>query len=196
MRNIPLSAVALCATTAAALACPTASDLATGVRVSNAAGESETFTRLADGNTASRFRDPDGFESEAVLINGLFMVTAYDIQNGRPDLDTLIQYVYDPTAVPLPEPKANFTWSDTVVYVENNRGQREQHTYDFGARTTIRYGSCQYAMIPVTGRFGTAPSDQETYHYLSDLGLSYLVESGTGADKLSYAYTRIEAITD
>ncbi|WP_299655318.1 hypothetical protein [uncultured Tateyamaria sp.] len=196
MRRIALHLAAFCAMTGAALACPTTSDLTTGVRVSNAAGESETFTRLADGNTASRFREPGYPDNETVMVNGFFLVTNYDIRNGRPDHDTLIQYVYASADVPLPVPTANSNWSSTVTHVENNRGRRESHSYAFGAQTTIRLGNCQYAMIPASGRFGPQPDNQEKYHYLPDLGISYVVESGAGADKLTYAYTRIEAVAN
>lgn len=196
IRTFAFPLLAMLAGGAAARECPTAEDLAGGIRFHEATGETETFHRLPNGMVRSLYDLGDGDGSQATLAKGVYLVELIDRHGGEAVPGSRVTYVFPEKDGPLPDPAPGMRWDTEVVSFEGGRFTTEPQSYRVGDETTQTYGGCAYAVIPIEIHYA-APDQGGVYdvlHYLPALGISYLAEYHDEDNDTVYIYVNIEAL--
>ena len=179
---------------ALAAACPVASDLAGGIRVTLEDDVVETYIAFRPGVVQHRVLPQNEDGSENLLANGIYTLQTLDIVDGAPRQGSrrVFTYPVDPSDTPLPA--ADITWAPSVVTFEGGQVTKENHKYVFGAASTLVIGDCSYDMRTITATFEGAPGYIETLYFLPDVGIAlygaYKDEQGSA----NYTFKKIEAI--
>lgn len=195
IRIPPASAMALTALLlpGAALAqCPTADDLAAGIRFTGEQGETEVFTALDDTLVRAAYRSPDGLESDAVLAHGLYLVELISQPGSAAENRSL--YAYPVLAREMPMPQSGGSWEVDATVTVGEHSATEQQAYSFGVPERVSFGDCTYEVIPVEVTYSTMGDTVETYHYVPDLGLAYFAAVSSELGDHVYPYISIEAL--
>ncbi len=172
--------------------CPDGRDLAGGIVFTGPDGEREVFTGLGDGMVSASYRYPDGYATEALLAHGVFLIELHDRIGTEGESLTNYEFPMDIKDIQLPT--AGWSWEVTVSATDGNNNVFERQVYTFGPVELQSYGACAYDVIPFTAEYSTAPDVVETYHYLPELGLSYLYAYLDPTGEAVYPYTMIEVV--
>ncbi len=172
--------------------CPTRADLSGGIAFTGPEGEREEFTETGDGMVTAAYRYPNGFRTEALLWQGVFLMELLDLVGTAGETRTSYTFPVETAEIVLPEPGGS--WDVIVSVTDGKHSVSERQIYSYGDPEEHSYGACSYEVIPFTAEYSTIPDTVETYHYLPALGLSYLytVVRPTGTEV--YPYTRIETL--
>jgi hypothetical protein len=159
-------------------ACPTANDLAQGIRVDRSGGYTEVFRAGGQGIIAV-----EGFIDRKLEYNlelaGGFQLLSYSGNVGEsPVADDGLTYDYGVPHADLPGPVANGRWQSAVTLTGIDGPYAEPQLYAYGPLEQISIGDCSYAMILVTIAYQNDINYIETVQFLPDLGISVLVRQG------------------
>ena len=178
-----------------ALACPTAEDLATGIRLTQADGSVETFRRVSPAVVEQRTRYTDGYEALNLFGQGLHLMQLADLEEDG-TISNILRFAYGVEAAEMPVPTAGGSWQVEVGVIEGFSTSREVQSQSYGAATEVTIGDCTYDAIPVTIDYlGDETDYSEEITYLPSLGFGYLTrweEPGTAPD--TYVHVKIEAV--
>ncbi|MCB1333218.1 MAG: hypothetical protein KDK26_06090 [Roseivivax sp.] len=175
--------------------CPTAEDLATGIRFRIEGGDTETFRRHErPGVIEALFQAHDGYASRVLLGQGLYLLELIELENGVlvPASRTTYGFPQAPDAMPVPVPGGG--WTVRVGSLTEAGTDSDTQTYSFGPMTEYSFGACTYRMIPVHLRYASDAELMDVLHYLPDLGISFLSESRYTGGSDSYRYYSVEAL--
>lgn len=172
--------------------CPTGNDLAGGIVFTGAAGEREIFTDRGDGMVSSSYRTPEGYATEALILHGVYLIEFTNLVGTEGETFTRYDFPVEAGEIEPPEPGGS--WEVTVSATDGKNNVFERQVYTFGEVEQHSYGDCTYDVIPFTAEYSTAPDTVETYHYLPDLGLSYLYGQADPSGESIHPYTAIEAL--
>jgi len=187
--------IASCLLPLPALACPTAADLDTGIRIYDRNGGSEVFRRLNSDVVEAIYTDEDGFASRTQLGQGLYLLEYTDLENGAVLKDSRETYVFAMSPRKMPQPQANTEWRADVVLRSADGLQPETQTYRIGPIKALKIGTCSYDAMEVTLTYAPGPdNEQEKFQFIPALGFSYITEFRDDAGVDKYRYTRIEAV--
>ncbi|PIE07048.1 MAG: hypothetical protein CSA74_09065 [Rhodobacterales bacterium] len=172
--------------------CPTRADLPGGIAFTGPEGEREEFADIGDGMVSASYRYPNGFRTEALLWQGVFLMELLDLVGTEGETRTSYTFPMDTAEIALPKPGGS--WDVIVSVTDGRHSVSERQLYSYGDPEEHSYGECSYEVIPFTAEYSTVPDTVETYHYLPALGLSYLYTVVDPSGTQVYPYTRIEAL--
>ena len=175
--------------------CPTADDLATGIRVTETTGDYSTYRDAGDGVVEVTI----SFEGEDTALNqlarGVYVLRLASTEDDVLILSSVIasDYGMAPADLPLPAPNTensfevrstSFDWSGT-----------ETQTHRWGADKTVTIGDCTWRAIPGTLDYETELETwSETVLFLPDLGLGLLTSITDANETQTFTFTSIEAV--
>lgn len=172
MRSL-ITILALTATGALA-ECPTADDMAAGVKVWEEDGTVHLFRQTAPGKVTLKTDFADGYGALMTLDQGAYVLEIVDMDEGLPLADTLIAYdLYGAQAGPPPGPGAGVTWESPVAILDGGQSDFETHQVIWAKQDSLQLGDCTLSVVE--GRFTYFSVDGEYYEdviYLSDLGFA------------------------
>lgn len=183
MRASSIAVFLVAASATATSACPVLSDLTRGIEVRTGDGNVEIHRRMDSSRTQTTISFSDGEGSVMEFHHGVYALTSIPVFNGKPE-PSQIQIFGDDNAVaewPKPEPYARWTTAGTGAA-----------DVSAGGPTTYRLGSCTYDGFQVQLVFKD-DDYEETYWYLSELGIGLLVETKLGNDIDRVDYISISA---
>lgn len=155
--------------------CPTAADLARGIRVDFADGSYEVYRDAGAGVVVVQGEDVEGYGYQMELGQGIHLLTYANVMDGAVDATSQISYDYGRAASELPLPEAGGRWSSAVT-VNDQYGERsEPQTHQWSQVATVDIGGCSYDMIEALIGYKTGDGYRESVEYLPALGLGYLV---------------------
>jgi hypothetical protein len=179
MRLMIAVAVALCPTLVTAQAnCPTAADLAKGIRVDRSNGYTEVFRAGGQGIIAVEGFIDRELEYTLELADGLQLLSYTGNVGSSPATDDGMIYDYPGDNADLPQPVANGRWQSDVTVTAFSGTYSEPQLYAYGPLEQIMIGTCPYDMISVTIAYQNDANYIETVQYFPDLGFSVLVRQG------------------
>lgn len=176
-------------------ACPTAADMAQGVRFTSATGEVEDFRLLPSGLVESTYSQDGANAARAILARGIYLVESVSLTEGQPDPGTRSTFSF-PDPANMPDPVPGGTWTVTVATFNGGNFGRENQIYSFGTPTRLTWQACGYDMMPITIQYPDENDAQrrDVLHYLPELGLSYLAEFHDKDMADVYTYSSLEVI--
>lgn len=189
---LSLALVAMASPGLALADCPEAADLASGIAFIGAHDEREVFTAQGGDMVSSTYRTADGYASEALMAHGVFLIELLDLVGTEGESRTSYEFPMEINEIALPE--AGGEWDVMVSVTDGENNVFEKQFYTYGARETHSYGDCAYEVIPFTAEYSTAADVVETYHYLPELGLSYLYGVLDPTGEATYPYLEVEAL--
>lgn len=172
--------------------CPVAADMAAGVRLTETNGNSETFTVLPNGFVRAEWVDEDGYGAKYLLKQGIYVVEAFDLEDGELVSGTRATYTY---AEEPPELVAGTRWDvQTVIYdIDGISAGSESHIYGPPTQTSI--GSCTYDIVPIISIYHGPDGYEEKVNYIPELGFAYLIETKDPGQKPElYTYASIKPL--
>lgn len=176
--------LALLATPAVAQTrCPTAADLATGIRVLFEDGSAETFRLGGPGLVEVAGREPDGARYRLSLAHGHHLLSFQAVaEDGTPDPASLVTYDYGrpPSDLPLPEPLGRF--SSDVTVTDAGGPRQEPQMQAFGPLTAVTLGGCAFDAVEAAVAYDTPEGYTEGLLWLPGLGISILTWQQPGTD--------------
>ncbi len=163
--------------------CPTAADLARGIRIDFADGSFETFRDPGTGLVTVEGQDIEGYGYTMELGQGLHLVSYANMVDGVVDQGSRIDYDYGVALPDLPVPVAGGRWASPVVVRDMTGTRSEPQNHVWSEVTVIDIGGCSYDMIEALIAYKTDDGYRENVHYLPELGIGYLLwsESDTAA---------------
>lgn len=177
--------------------CPTAADMAGGVRLTDSNGETETFRRLTGQLVEGEFQDGKGGGAKYLLLSGTFVVQVFDTENGQPVAGTRVTTAYPVSADNPPKITPGDRWDVKAIVNDVGDIYESEESHIYGPDTEITIGACTYGMIPVFSVFRGDGGFEERLNYLPEFGFAYLVESrDQGQAPVSYHFVNIEALAD
>jgi hypothetical protein len=137
----------LCSMAVPALAqqtCPTAADLARGIRIEFADGSLETFRAGAPGLVLVSGAGADGATYRMELGRGLYLMLWEDWADGAPDAATRSVYDYAGRApADLPLPGGGKVWFSPVTVTVADSPYSEAQRHSYGPRSEVDIGGCR-----------------------------------------------------
>lgn len=177
---------------AAQSSCPTANDLARGIRVDRSGGYSEVFRAGGQGIVAVEGFIDRQLEYALELSDGLQLLSYTGNVGPSPVTDDAMAYDYGVPHADLPLPTPNGRWQSAVTVTLNGETYPEPQLYAYGPLDQIMIGSCQYDMISVTIAYQNDANYIETVQYMPDLGIAVLVRQGDdNGDPTEFTIDRI-----
>ncbi len=163
--------------------CPTAADLARGIRIDFADGSFETYRDTGAGVVVVDGADPEGFGYQMELGHGIHLLSYVNVNDGVVDDTSRISYDYGRAVGELPLPEAGGRWSSPVTVNDQYGPRSEPQTHQWSQISTVDIGGCSYDMIEAIIGYKTGDGYRESVEYLPELGLGYLLwnESDTMA---------------
>ena len=159
-------------------ACPTASDMVSGIRAVVANGERAEYRSL-NGNLLEIFEAGDAGGADGTRVTsllGIYDLGTVDIVNGAPDTDTALTLRYSQSEAELPVPVSGESWVGGVFNsAPDGVEEPEIAVYVFGAGGTREFAGCSYHTIPVKVSF-LAGEDwlMEEYIFIPSLPVAIL----------------------
>ncbi len=179
---------------AAAAACPTAADLAKGIRFTLASGETDVYRASGDTRVTGTFTERPFAGSQYVLIQGIYIANVNSFENMLPVPDTSVETEYRSPDRDLPTPEAETIWTVASSSTAGQDKWSEEQTYSAGELSEVTLGDCTYEMIPITVTYSSNRGYLEQLHYLPELGVSYMVASESPDGRHQSTYVKIEAL--
>lgn len=155
-------------------ACPTADDLARGIRIDFADGSFETFRDPGIGLVTVEGEDSEGYGYMMELGKGLHLVSYANMVDGTVDFGSRLDYDYGVALQDLPEPVAGGRWASAVTVRDVSGTRSEPQNHVWSDVTVIDIGGCSYDMIEALIAYKTGDGYRESVHYLPALGIGYL----------------------
>ena len=152
--------------------CPVAADLDSGVRLLYENGTAELYRQQRPAVVAMTSTFSDGYESRAMLGQGVYLLEVVDLVAGEADPSSRVTYAFDmtPDAMPVPSPGAKWR-ARTIV----DRMDQEKLTASWDDAAKMVFGECAYTVIAGTMHYAAADySYTERLHFFPDLGFAYL----------------------
>ncbi|WP_412551158.1 hypothetical protein [Shimia sp. MIT910701] len=175
--------------------CPTASDMDTGVRLTDLDGITETYTRDGAHFIRGAWDDGQDYGTRFLLLKGLYVVEQFDTEDGDVVSGSRSTHAYPLKPADAPVPVADGRWDTEVITLDSEGTLTTRESHIFGPSTQVTIGGCSYEMMPVIGIYHDDDGYEETLHYLPELGFAYLVETRAKNEKAErYTYIRIEAV--
>lgn len=172
--------------TGALAACPTASDLQTGIWVEYQHGFVSRFVARDDGLIIETIYHPEERTEAVELIDGIHIKTTYYFTGDEIDASTVEEYRYDLTDGKFPPPtkgEPHYIPTKTVKMGSAEvDAKTEEHTYviEFGSAGTRSWGECTYKTQGYAALYDTEAEDETVFYwdFLPDLGISVLTSYG------------------
>ena len=174
--KISLTLLGLFAAPALAWAnCPTAADMAAGIKLTQDDGTVEVYSTQSDILVLVDSYYTDGYQTRYTLAHGVYLLDRVDIEDDVPVADSRATYTFDmsPEQMPLPESGGRLRTRQVVrdfdgVYTDKVSGQWQD-------AVQMAFGDCTYTVIPGVIEYSSdGYSYTEGLNYLPELGLSYL----------------------
>ncbi|MEJ6404539.1 hypothetical protein [Yoonia sp. 2307UL14-13] len=178
------------------IACPTADDLATGIRVTESGDITHLFRTTSPGivEVISDFGGADGGLNH--LFHGTYILRISSLYDGLLDFDSvmLTDYHRDGTALPLPSPGLEQTFKTTVRSFDESYSETQAQSW--GALEEITIGDCTTPLIKGTIIYGSEYGTvTETIAYLPDMEIGLLTSYADGDQEPdTYKFIGIEAV--
>lgn len=158
--------------------CPTADDLARGIRVDRSGGYSEVFRAGGQGIIAVQGYIDRKYEYDLELAGGLQLLSYSGNVGETPQPDDGLTYDYGLPLADLPGPVPNGRWQSAVTVTGIDGPFSEPQLYAYGPQEQISIGGCPYAIISATIAYQNDNNYIETIQFLPDLGISVLIQQG------------------
>ena len=200
MRSLLALAATLLSSVAPSLAdaqtaCPTADDLARGIRVDRSGGYTEIFRSGGQGIIAVEGSIDRKLEYTLELAGGLQLLSYSGNVGETPDTEGDLTYDYGISHDDLPLPVPNGRWQSGVTVTAKSGPFSEPQLYAYGPLEQISIGTCPYAMISASIAYQNPQNYIETVQYLPDLGISILVRQGDDtSDPTEFTIQRIGVV--
>ncbi|MCR8723966.1 hypothetical protein [Frigidibacter sp. ROC022] len=196
MRLFP-ALLALCAASAVHAAdCPTAADLAGGIRLYDGPDVSETFRQEQPGLISSVYSE-NGVMTRSLLLRGIYMVEIIEMdESGALVPSTRITFSFSDPPGGLPDPVPGGGWEGRMTTLDGGEIYVEPFVVRFGPETPLDFDGCRYRGVPVTISYPDRdPPYFEELTWMPELGFSYLTGSAaTDGSTVRFNYERIEAL--
>lgn len=181
MRIAAAVSVALSITCGAALACPTASDMAAGgVWVQTDDGGVVHYRRGGSDVIHERAIYPNEDDVETRTLHGVYFLQDATLKNGDIAPGTVTRYDYGDFALPHPDSKGNWTGDITAHVAGEAKPSSERMSVTRGDTVETTIGGCTYpARIIITMlTFPDGGTWTTQFNYLSDLGIALFAAAG------------------
>lgn len=190
----PAIAFAMVAQTA--LACPTAADLAGGVRITDADGSVDTYTDGGNSTIQQVIDFGDGGVARNTLAQGVYVLRLSVEEDGVLDLGSVLATTYDRAPAALPRPTANLKMRLRTTVTDQEGSYKEQQDHQWGESEPFAIGTCSYDSIPGTVRYVSEfDTIVETQRYLPAMEIAILTSYTFGDDPAEiYSPVAIEAV--
>jgi len=156
-------------------ACPTAQDLARGIRIDFADGSSETFRDQGAGVVTVQGVDVEGFGYVMELGKGIHLLSYAPMTDGVIDEGARLDYDYGLAIADMPVPEPGGRWSTSVTVTDSMGPRSEPQSHAWGTLGSVDIGGCRYDMIEALIAYKTADNYVESVLYLPALGIGYLL---------------------
>jgi hypothetical protein len=155
--------------------CPTAADLAGGIRVDFENQFSEVYQQLSPGVVLAVGTYSDGTGHEIELGLGLHVMAYRAMADGvvLPEGGSTTDYGMPASELPLPGPGAR--WQLEVKSTDSSGTRDEVLRYAADTVSQIQIGACTYDRMTMLIAFDTEDNYVEAVEYLPALGISYLI---------------------
>jgi len=167
--------------------CPTAADLAGGIRLIREDGTGEVFSTEHEGIVKVERTGP-ATSATTWLALGLYPVEWENATQGYVTAD----YGVALADMRLPEPGATWSPQETITIAEAEISA--QPLYRFGDEVAVAIGDCTYQAIPVELSFADNPDARDTLAFLPELGFAYLTGTSDAAGFRNLTYLSLEAV--
>jgi hypothetical protein len=162
--------------------CPGPDDMARGVILKTAAGNTELHRRTGPERSIAVITFGDGGGSIMEFAHGIYAIGSVPVTNGKPDPSARSTFTSPTQALRWPVPSPSARWT-----TEGQGGARVES----GPETEITLGACSYRGFKVTLGFTDEPDYSETYLYLPALGIALLTRTTDAQGPTDYAYISI-----
>ena len=159
-------------------ACPTANDLARGIRVDRSNGFTEVFRAGGQGIVSVEGFIDRELEYTLELADGLQLLSYSGNVGPSPITDDAMFYAYGVPHADLPWPTPNGRWQSDVTVTAFSGTYSEPQLYAYGPLEKLSIGSCTYDMISVTIAYQNDANYIETLQFMPELGFGVLVRQG------------------
>lgn len=194
MRRMVLAGCVAASASAAAAGCPTAADMAAGVRLDFEDGLSMTMTRRADGVVEQRIPDAEepGLVHLADYAAGLFFVAGARLLPDGGRSDPMATRYEDP--LPAIRPGAAFALRSVTSYEGMETPGESEVRVEAAERIDI--GGCAYEALPVVFTILAEGNPYESrMAYLPELGFAFVASADVfDGDPVEYRPARIAAL--
>lgn len=196
----PLRMLALCiAASPAAADCPTAADLAGGIRAVISDGGQEVYRTIGQNRVEVKNDYGDGYITTVLLAHGVYVLEVSETENGRPvpDSRSVTRYPVALDKLPLPAPGAS--WKVEVQVTDANGTSAEQETHRWDQVSSYTRDGCTYDALSGTIRYDYDDGwYQEELLYFSEMGIAVLVASDdSDAGPVTFApYASFQVVQD
>lgn len=193
MTRLPLAALTALLAPAAALACPTAADLPSGVMIDFDDNTTEHYLGLRDDLVRLERRYDGVTEAVMDLAHGVYVLTYMEIYDGAPDTSTRITTAYPGGLSSLTPPQAGERWEAATVVTNSDGPYTEQVTVAWSEPTEVQIGDCTYAALEGIIAYVSDEPLFEGITFLTDLGVGYVSWFEDGQGRESYTALGIAA---
>ncbi len=186
--------VTTCLASPALAQCPTGADLERGVTLTDTSGTTETYWRVSEHIIRGTWRDSGGYGANFRILKGLYVVEAYDTEDGEALLGTRSTHFYSVKPDNIPIPTDGGRWDTHAITWDQDGVRTAPESYVFGPTVETTLGGCRYDMIPIIVMYPDLDGYEETLNYLPALGFSYLAEMRPANEPSErYTYVSFEA---
>ena len=186
--------IALAATPA--IACPTADDLATGIRVTEPDDLQSIFKSVGPDLVEVTIEFDVNDVSRNQLVHGVYIRRLSSIYEGSLDFESvwLTDYSQDIASLPLPVPGLEQSFKTTIYSFTESYPETQAQSW--GPLEEVTYGDCTTPVINGTivydNKYGPVT---ETIAYLPDMGIGLLTSYADGDEEPEiYEIVQIEAV--
>lgn len=181
-----------CLATPALAECPTADDLATGIRATMSDGTFEDVTTHSAGVLEMIGNYEDGYVSRFLLGQGTYVLESSEMEDGKIVADSRVTYSYSVNATEMPVPSPNARWKGKTAGRDFDGFFQEEQVHSWGELTRATYGDCSYDLIiGYIDYVGDGYEFREEIHYLPELGLGLLAAYTEENDDYDEVYTYV-----
>lgn len=157
-----------------ALSCPTGADLAHGIAVSFQDGNVEIYRALKNGMVRAT-GGPTGTEDYQMdLAYGFYLLNSQNVENGRPDADSLQTTNFPMSIEGIPNPTPSMRWQVDVTLTDPGGTTNETQTFATGSSRMQQFGNCSYQVLDAIIHYDGENQVVDGLVYLPELGFGYL----------------------
>ena len=174
--------------------CPTRADMATGVMLRDAGGETETFRTGPNGFVRGEYEDGQGGGARYLLLGGVYVVEVFDTDRGDPIAGTRSTFAYPVKPSEVGPPTPGERWDVETLINDQGDIHKGNESHIYGPNTEVTIGECTYDMIPIISIYHSLDGYEERLNYLPEFGFAYLIEmKDPGEAPFTYNFVSIEA---
>ncbi|MBY6048229.1 hypothetical protein [Vannielia litorea] len=193
-------AVVLCAAGVlagtAGTACPVAADMAGGVRLELANGDSEVFRRTGAATVESVLTVGGAEQTRFSYARGVYLLESIEMEGGALVPGSRATFAFPTRPEGTPEPAPGHGWGLRIVATYGGDPVAEMLGIRFGEPGEATIGDCTLEMLPVEQRIyedGELVAREER-NYIPALGFSYALAWHEDDRVDRYDYVNIEAV--